>query len=202
MSHLRIYFYELLSASFGLAILTFFGILTLMPTEIMLLGQEQSFLWVLVILPFCFFGGYILLTRFKQDYSLVIARLSEAVSLIFLALMIFTYLIFAQDMSEPWLMQVGWYLRYNGFITGLFLGATLIKTAAILTFLVSKSNQEEVPLNSNFLTLSLLALTSSFFIAELLLYRYFSFFVLLSLFGIIGVVLIACSVFLLTRSEY
>lgn len=208
MVKLKHYFYEIISVSLGISIITFFGILSLAPMEIMLLGQEQSFLWVFLFLSYSVILSFILFTRFKQAYTLYIMRIFEIISTIILFFLMVAYLEFSKDMSEPWLIQTGWFLRDNGFITGLFLSTTLIKTTGGLTFLISKFslkeetiNEGESKKNSEFLVLLIIFIALCIFILEFLFYRFVSLFEILVVYAIMGIVLVSLSAFLITRSD-
>lgn len=209
---IRYYAYELLSTSFGIGTLCLFGSLSFFPIEVTLMGDGQTWFWVPVIFSLSVIAAFFLLSFYKRESSLIITRIFEALSTLTSILTIFAFLTFTQDLQEPWIMQGAWFFRYNGIIMGIFIGFVLIKTVAGLSFIISKLNEpEEVKKNDEKepnerlkenITLILIVATFSFYIVEILLYRYISLYgALLSIF-IFQIGLSISSIYLFNRPDY
>jgi hypothetical protein len=176
MSKIRYYTYEILSASLGLALLAFFGVMSFFPMEIMLMGEGQTWYWTFIMLGFGIFIVFILQTRYKKISLYKLIRVADIFTTIFAIFVVTTYLNFTKDLLEPWIIQAAWFLRYNGFIIGILLLCVIIKTTSILTFLISKFNEhnDDVKQESKWgsIVLFILIFSFTFFILEVLLFRF------------------------------
>lgn len=206
MDKVKYYFYEILTVSFGLALLAFFGTLSFFPMEIMLLGEELSWLWVYIFLIFSVFIAFILLSFYKKNYSFIIIRIVDILTIICAIIVIVSFLIYTQDVIENWFVQGAWFLRDNGFIVGVLLSLILIKSVTGLSFLISKFNEGGVQDSSEkqkeVLSLFIIVLSFGFYIIEFFLYRYFTFYSCLFSIFIVQVCLSIMSGFLTSNSSY
>ncbi|MHA1293788.1 MAG: hypothetical protein ACTSQJ_14120, partial [Promethearchaeota archaeon] len=212
MYKIRLYFYEITSISLGFALLTFFGTLSFLPVEIMLMGEGQTWLITFIILSLSAIIAFILLSFLKREFSLIIMRIFDIFSTFFAIIAVISFLIFTRDMLEPWLIQGAWFLRYNGVIMSLLLGSILIKTAAGLSFIISKFNEPEEKMSQEqlnikekkleLLTFLIVVLTFSFYIIEVLLFRYFTLLNVLLSIVIFHICLLVGSLYLLSKNKY
>lgn len=206
MSRVKFYFYEILTVSFGLALIAFFGTLSFFPMEIMLLGEELSWLWVYILLIFSVFIVFILLSFYKKKYSLVIVRVVDTLTIICAIIAIVSFLIYTQDVIENWFVQGAWFLRDNGLIIGILLSLIMIKSVASLSFLITKFNEiggkSPGEKDKEVLSFVIIVLSFGFYIIEFFLYRYFTFYSCLFSIFIFQACLSIMSVFLISNSSY
>ncbi|MHA1649368.1 MAG: glycoside hydrolase domain-containing protein, partial [Candidatus Helarchaeota archaeon] len=193
MIKLRYFAYEMVSISLGLALLAFFGILSFLPIEIMIMGEEQTIYWLYIALCLSAVIAFLLLSFCPKRYHFILLRILNSLMIILIFIVSITYLQFTQDLFEPWLIQTGWFFRYHGILLGFFLGVVLIQTITGLSMMIFgvnnfKKSSEIAQKNnnksySNKIMLVILILTSAFLVLELLFFRYFSFFIsLISIF--------------------
>ena len=212
MTKLRYYIYEIVSVAIGLAVIAFFGTLLFLPFEIMMWGEGQTVYWVFIILGMSVVLAFMLLSFFKRKDHGIIMRLVNVATVISAILMVAAYLFFTQDLFEPWLIQVGWFMRYNGLIVGFFVGILMIKTIIGFSQLITKFNSEKDlanpqdmegnQLNVKLITLSTVSLGFIFYSAEMLFFRYWSFFYTLLTIFIIEAALIVYAVGTLLLPNY
>ncbi|MHA1293787.1 MAG: glycoside hydrolase domain-containing protein [Promethearchaeota archaeon] len=207
MYKLKYYSYEITSIAFGLALLAFFGTMSFLPFEIMILGEGQMWFWVFIILSLSGIIAFLLLSFYKCNYSFIIIRIFDVLTTVCAIFAAITFLIFTKDLLEPWLIQAAWYFRYHGLIIGLLLGCVMIKTIAGLSFFISKIKDIEKQKDFQEKNLRILAflfvvITFTFYIIEILLYRYLTLFsVFLSIF-LFQICLLIISLFLISNSKY
>ncbi|NVM53441.1 MAG: DUF4091 domain-containing protein [Candidatus Helarchaeota archaeon] len=212
MTKLKYSLYEIVTVSLGLALLGFFGTLSFLPMEIHMMGEGHTIYWMFIFLSFSLITSFLLLSFLKQKYRFIITRIFDVAAIICLIFVIHAFLTFTQDLFEPWLVQVGWFLRYNGFIVGLFMGLVTIKTTMSLSTIISNFNDSEAKSssenikgdseNSKLPTMLILLLSFGFYIFAMLFYRYVSFFMLLTSIFIIEIGLILFSIMFLMNENY
>jgi len=178
----------------------------------MLFGEGQTWFWAFILLSLGSIIGFFLVSFFKREHSLIIIRVFDIFITIFAVLLTMAYLIFSSDLLEPWLIQGAWFIRYNGLFIGFLLWAVVIKTIAGLAFLISKYNEteEDYPFGTyhkkerchEIIVLLILIGTSSFYILEILLYRFFPLFNLFLSIFYIQICLVVLSLFLISHSKY
>ncbi|MHA1148961.1 MAG: glycoside hydrolase domain-containing protein [Promethearchaeota archaeon] len=188
--------YEIISLSFGLAIISFFGTLAFFPPEIMLLPDGQTFFISIIIICFAIFSALIIGSIYR-DKARILVRILDFIIAIFSVFVVILYLDFSSDMMEPWMLQGPWFLRYYGVLIGIFLAVVIIKTTLALSYVSFKYHEEgtenlERPI-SELITLIVMSSLFSFYILEMLLYRYFLFFNALLAIFIIEIVLLIIS---------
>ncbi|NVM27711.1 MAG: DUF4091 domain-containing protein [Candidatus Helarchaeota archaeon] len=212
MEKLRYFLYEIVSVSMGLAILAFFGTLSFLPMEIMLWGEGQTAYWTLIILVFSAVIAFTLLSFCKKKYHAILMRMADVATVIFAILLINSYLVFTQDLFEPWIIQAAWFFRYNGLFIGLFLGCMMVKTITGLSYLITKVNNSNnlnetsqksaKESNSNIIAFSIIAISFTIYSAEMLFFRYSSLFMTLLAIFIIESSLIVYSVLILLNTSH
>ena len=212
MEKLRYFLYEIVSVSMGLALLGFFGTLSFLPMELHMMGEGQTMYYLFIFLCFGIVISFLVLSFIKRKNRYIIARVVDIASIICLIFVIVAFLTFTQDLFEPWLIQVGWFLRYNGFIVGLFMGLITIKTTISLSMIISNFNTSIVGTSSgdqrghdgNLRVLSslIIVLCFGFYIFAMVFYRYVSFFMLLTSIFAIMMGLLLFSVLLLLNANY
>ncbi len=212
MTKLRYYIYEIVSAAIGLAAIAFFGTIALLPFEIGMFGEDQTIFWMFIILGLSVILAFLLLSFFKRKDHGFIMRIVNVMTVITALLMVFAFLFFTQDLFEPWLIQMGWFMRYNGHIVGLFVGTLTIKTIIGISELITKFNSgkdlanpqdmEGTQLDVKVITLSTVSLGFIFYSAEMLFFRYYSLFITLLILFIVEAGLIIYAVGTLLFPNY
>ena len=210
MTKLRYFIYEIVSISVGLALLAFFGILSLFPMEIHMMGNESTVYWTFLSLIFAMVAAFLLLSFIHKRFHFLLTRIFDVASLICLLLVINSFLVFTQDLFEPWMVQVAWWFRYEGGIVGLFLGFLTLKTIIGLSSVVSgysEGNDTEGLNNEKgkgftLIAMAIIVLTLSFFCLEMITFRYVSFFSSLIVIFIIGIGTALFSALNLLNSTY
>ncbi|TFG14683.1 MAG: DUF4091 domain-containing protein [Promethearchaeota archaeon] len=127
---LRLLFYILI-LSFVLSQLFLFGILMMIPMDLMFFAEENANVWGFLV-PF-FVGSltmYVLHkiktvknTKFavnSRKYALAIGLL---LSIVFSGILLIVFLNFTKYNQEPWLIQGGWFMRFHGVIWSILLGS-------------------------------------------------------------------------------
>jgi hypothetical protein len=208
----KYYFYEIISISFGLALLTFFGTLSFFPIELMLLGEGQTWFWVFIFLGLSIIVAFLLISFYKREHALIIIRIFDVLSTIIAVIAIITFLIFTKDLLDAWFVQGGWYLRYHGLIIGPLIACIMIKTIAGFSFLISKLNEPGVndeksgdndkQKNIELTTLLIIVSSFIFYISAFLIYRYFYFLNVLITIFIIQIFLLILSIPLLSHTKF
>lgn len=210
MLKVKYYTYEILSISIGLALLAFFGTFTFLPMEVMLMGELQTWYWVFIFLTLGSLAAFFLISLHK-DKALLIMRVVDPIIAVLTIFMITSYLTFTSDLLEPWLIQASWYFRYNGLLIGLTCVFILIKCVAGVSFLITKfasnsvSNnlsKEKMDLILKKITLSIFIVMFSFYIMNLLSYRYFTLLHAFIFIFIIQCLLIIISPFLYLQKDH
>ncbi len=205
MEKLRYFLYEIISVSIGLALIGFFGTLSFLPMEIQMMGEGQTLYYLFIFLCFSIVISFLVLSFIKQKSRYLIARVMDIASIICLVFVITTFLTFTQDLFEPWIIQVAWFLRYNGFIVGLFIGLITIKTTINLSVIISNFNASKVRNNSGnlrILSSLIIVLCFGFYIFAMVFYRYVSFYMMLTSIFAIMMGLLLFSVLLLLNANY
>ncbi len=205
MLKVRFYFYEIISLSFGLALLGFFGVMSFFPIEITVMGEGQTWYWVFILLGFGVIITFFITTKINKNNLYKIIRVADLITLIISIFVIIAYLNFTKDLLEPWFIQSAWFFRYNGLVIGIFLLCVFIKTSTSMTFLILKFNEREdlndkqKDKNSHLVVLLILSLTFIFFISEVLFHRFFTLFSSLLLIFIIQICLLSISIPMLSN---
>ncbi|TFF95634.1 MAG: DUF4091 domain-containing protein [Promethearchaeota archaeon] len=204
MAKARFYFYmyEVLSLSLGLSVLFLFGVLSFFPKEIMLMADGQTWFWAFIFISLSTFFAFLILSFYKHQFSLYIMRISDLL-IVFLSILCSIYfLIFTQDLMDPWIMQTAWFLRYYGFLVGFLLGLVCFKTITGFSFLIAKSNEEEAEKFKEKTVFGIVFSSFCFFMVEVQLLREYT---LLSVFlylFILHVVLLSASLVLISNVVY
>ena len=206
MKKVYCYFYEIISVSFGLALLAFFGTMSFFPMEVMLMGEGNSWYWVFILLCLSIVISYILISFYKRDKALIIMRILDILILGCSIITVIAFLSFTQDLLEPWLIQGAFFLRYNGLLIAILLSCIIIKTVSGLSFLISKlnePNQEEQDKNQlEVLTLAILIMSLFFYIIEILLYRFINLLSSLLVIFLVQIILMGLSVYLFSNTKH
>lgn len=209
MVKLKYFIYEIGSTSVGLGLLAFLGTLSFLPIDIMIMGEGQTVTWLFIILSISLIAAFLLLSFVKRKFLLL--RILNILTILMAILVINTFLIFTQDLFEPWLIQVGWFLRYNGFIVGVFLGIIAIQTVTGLSLIISEMHKfkeleggEDKGSNKKIklLTFLVFGICIFFYICEMLVFRYSTFLAALLLIFFIEMSFLAFSIIELSFSNY
>ncbi len=127
---LRLLFYILI-LSFVLSQLFFYGILMMIPMDLMFFAEENANVWGF-LMPF-FVGSFTLYYLHKtktaknikfaansRKFALAIGLL---LSIVFSGILLIIFLNFSKYNQEPWLIQGGWFMRFHGIIWSILLGS-------------------------------------------------------------------------------
>ncbi len=212
MSRLKYSVYEIVSVAVGVAIIAFFGTLIFLPFEIMMWGEGQTVYWLFIIMGLSVIFAFVLLSFVKRAYFRIILRIANVATVITAIIMVNAFLLFTHDLFEPWLIQVGWFIRYNGLVIGLFVGAVTIQTIIAMSQLIIKFNTpknsgpSDLNNGSNFskklITFLIVSLGFSFYIIEMLIFRYWSLFLTLLTIFVVETTLIIYTLLTLLKSNY
>ncbi|MHA1277044.1 MAG: glycoside hydrolase domain-containing protein [Candidatus Helarchaeota archaeon] len=207
MKRLRYSFHEIMITALGLSLLAFFGTLSFLPMEIQMMGEGQTIFWIFISIAFGIILAFLWLSFVDKKYYYLISRILTVAMVICVIFVIHEYLIFTQDLFEPWLIQIGWFLRYRGFVVGIFLGFvaanTIVNLSSLIYLFKSTSDDEIGSANpAGIGTLILVGLSFALYSIEMLIFRYWSFLILFILIFILGCGLLALSmVFLQNQRE-
>ncbi|MHA1792894.1 MAG: glycoside hydrolase domain-containing protein [Promethearchaeota archaeon] len=126
--------------------------------------------------------GFIIIHFIDKKYFMMVMQISESISFILLIIMLFSFTSFAKELLEPWIMQSGWFLRYNGILNGLFLATTAVKVIfGFSTLTLITNGRKELEINSpvtkkrsgiNQLMLLILVIFSVVSVLLFLIFRY------------------------------
>jgi hypothetical protein len=132
--------FELISAAFGIAILGIFGIMVMMPIEVMILASEQSSFYIYILVAGAMLISFWYLTIFPENARWLL-RLMDGLGMILTGFILLTYLSFTTDFSASWMVEGVWFLREKGWIVGLWLFIMVIKTSAAVTVLTATAQE-------------------------------------------------------------
>ncbi|MHA1281648.1 MAG: glycoside hydrolase domain-containing protein [Promethearchaeota archaeon] len=209
MLKVKYYSYEIASSSLGISLIFLFGTLSLFPKEIMLMGDGQTWFYALSIFTIGIWCGFIFLSLLKSKFTLILMRISDVLICIIAAILVSVYLWFTKDMMESWIVQGAWFLRYNGVLVGIFLGLISFKTIAGISFLIKKLNESESESESakslarlRTVVFLITFLSFSFYIIEIIMYRYLTLLYVFITIFIIQLILLPISVLLFGNLKY
>ncbi|MHA1715505.1 MAG: DUF4091 domain-containing protein [Promethearchaeota archaeon] len=205
------YYYEILSISFSFSLLAFFGVFLFFPMELMIFGEGNESTLVMNIVLISLLFALILVSLYKRKQALFIMRIADLSAAIHAIVLFTTFILFTSDLLEPWLTQLGWFIRYNGISVGLFLGVNIVKSVSGLSFLISVYNRRGEIFDHarrEFLERDLVTITSAmmvgffgFFIINLVVVKYLGFIFNFLMILMVQIILCFSSSFLIKQDD-
>lgn len=134
--------YEIVSTSIGISLMAVFGILSLLPIELMILGMDNDTLWIYsaLILGVCI-AWFIL--RLFGDRIRIIMRIIDVILAVLSTIVLTEFISHNGTLMEPWITQGAWFLHEQGISVAFFMGFNIIKTAAGLFIAMSKPYEKK-----------------------------------------------------------
>lgn len=118
---------DLLATGFWLSVLAFFGIFSLFPVMLMIFGEGNTFLLGLSILVISLPISLFLVSSRGQANPWLVDTIAGAGILVVLGILVVNAFTFTSLVSEPWMTQVGWFIRYHGIVIGALLALATLR---------------------------------------------------------------------------
>ncbi|MHA1679534.1 MAG: glycoside hydrolase domain-containing protein [Promethearchaeota archaeon] len=132
------------NTGFQLGILAFFGSVLGYPKQILSSSWGLTTHWILIFILMGINAGFVVNSFFKRTrgkLTVMIGNAIAAVSFLFLAN---SFIRYTSDNLEPWVIQLAWFMRHEGFVVGVFLGSICFSAILNLSYLISLVGTRDV----------------------------------------------------------
>lgn len=125
------------------SILAFFGSTVMYPKEILGNPYDLTAAWIPVILVFFVDAAFLLgsFLRGRHGHAmLLVANVATAIGSLAVTL---AFVAYTTTNMEPWVVQLAWFLRDNGILTGLYLGSAAFAAIMAVTSMLARAPIEK-----------------------------------------------------------
>ncbi|MFX0098199.1 MAG: glycoside hydrolase domain-containing protein [Candidatus Hodarchaeota archaeon] len=163
-----------LSIGFDLAIIGFFTSVLMYPKEILSGREGLTTHWIPIFMLVGLNLGFFINAFFKRTRGNWIVLIGNMASAISFLVLLNVFIAYTSDNLEPWIVQMAWFIRHNGFVIGITLGILLFSTTSNLSYFISyigsKDRSHQIQDVKSFL--GIIALGFLFFAILQYVYRY------------------------------